>query len=135
MVGSIILVLIGIASFFQNQITLAIDVIGDEYYIFKSDAVSGGVLILSGLICYFVIWKFPQKSSIVLKIIGVLYIVIGFLAIGHGDSYQRLLGIMHTDFAAGWLYLFIGLVVAVFGFTIKTKTNPTIDTKSGIAQG
>jgi len=136
--GSILFVIIGIASFFQAPIAAFLDYFGDNGYLWKSDRLAGSVLIISGIICYFAIAKMPNKFTLILKILGIFYVVLGIMCIGHGgssyNSGSNLFNIMAVDTVAGILYLIIGIVVATVGFIAKGGSIVTLDIKRDVEQ-
>ncbi len=111
----IIFVLVGLLGFVNNPL------VGSGAF-FAADAAHNLVHLVIGLILLAVAFWAAAKSSLWLKIIGVVYLalaIIGFLSSG-----GSLLGLVEANGADNWLHLVLGIVLLLAGIYAKGESAP-----------
>lgn len=103
-VFGIIFVIAGLLGFVNNPI----------FGIFAADTVSSILHIIVGI----VLLAMASKPSAVgtLKTIGILYVIFAIIGFISGSS---VLGLFVVNGAANWLYLVLGIIIAVMGWTVR----------------
>ncbi len=105
----VVFVLVGILGFFGNPI---VGMMG----FFETDALHNVVHLLIGVILLLVVVNKPSASSLWLKIVGAVYLllaILGFLTISGGGM---LLGLVTMNGADHYLHLVLGIVILLAGF-------------------
>lgn len=116
LIFGVIFVLVGIAGFLPNPLV-------GQGAIFHTDTAHNLVHLLFGIILVGCALRMPAQSSLWLKIIGGLYLVIavlGFLMVPNGGS---LLGLVATNMADHLLHVVLGIVLVVAGFVGKSGSS------------
>ncbi len=101
----VIFVIVGIWGFFATPVLGFI----------VADALSSIVHIIVGIVLLLLASK-PSVAT-ALKTVGIIYVVIAILGLVQGSSV--LFGAFVTDSATNWVYLIVGVVVAIVGFSSK----------------
>jgi hypothetical protein len=117
LVFGIVFVLVGVLGFIPNPI------VGMDG-LFMTNMLHDLVHLLIGVVLLIVGISAPEKSSLWLKIFGVVYlllVVLGFLLIPSGGS---LLGLVVMNMADHWLHLVLGVVLLAAGFVGNKPSAP-----------
>jgi hypothetical protein len=113
-VFGIVFVLVGLLGFVSNPLV-------GMGAIFATNALHNLVHLVIGLILLAVAFWSPMASSLWLKIMGVVYLVVallGFLLVsGTGD----LLGLVTINGADNWLHVVLGVVLLAAGFMYSSE--------------
>lgn len=115
MVFGVVFVIVGVLGFIDNPI---VGMAG----LFQTNTLHDLVHLLIGVVLVIVAMSAPAKSSMWLKIFGVIYLllaVLGFLTIPMGGM---LLGLVTTNMADHWLHVVLGVVLLIAGFATSNKT-------------
>lgn len=102
----IIFVIAGVWGFFSSSV----------FGLFAADTVSSIIHVIVGIILLVVASKPAARAT--LKTVGIIYIVFALLGFYSGVS---VLGIFVTNGAANWLYIVLGVLMTVIGFSAKPK--------------
>ena len=103
LVFGIVFLLVGVLGYIENPI------VGEDA-LFHSTGVHNIVHLVSGLVLVGVALGAAASSALVLKVLGVVYLlvaILGFLGVG-GDM---ILGIIDNTAADNWLHLVLGVVL------------------------
>jgi Domain of unknown function (DUF4383) len=114
MVFGVVFVLVGLLGFVGNPIV-------GTTGLFETDGLHNIVHLLVGIILIVVAATAAQMSSMTLKIVGVVYLllaVVGFVTEGGGP----LLGLVTANVADTYLHLVLGAVILIAGFASTDKT-------------
>jgi hypothetical protein len=87
--------------------------------IFAADTMSSVVHIIVGIILLAMAAKPAAVAT--LKTIGVIYVIFAIIGFISGSS---MLGIFTVNAGANWLYLILGIVIAVLGWSGKESSSP-----------
>lgn len=104
-----IFVVVGVLGFFSNPIV-------GEGAIFHTDLNHNLVHLISGALLLWVAYAAPGRASMVLKVLGVVYLLVllaGFFMAGDTGS---LLGFMEINDMDNWLHLVLAAVLLWGGF-------------------
>lgn len=116
----IVFIAVGLLGFTSNPI------IGEaENAIFHADSLHNMVHIVSGALFLIVALFVPGSVSIVLKVFGVVYFLLGVLGLINigSDGMGKLLGFLHVNGADNFLHIALGLVIFLAGFAgPRTRT-------------
>ena len=118
----IVFIAVGLLGFVSNPI------IGDsETAIFHADAVHSTVHIISGALFLIVALFATGSTSIVLKIFGVVYFLLGVLGLINigSEGMGTLLGFLHVNGADNFLHIVLGIVIFLAGF-LRSGTEPAL---------
>ncbi len=102
-----VFIVVGIWGFFSNLI------LG----IFAADIVSNIIHIIVGIILLLVAAK--PSAIMTMKVVGILYIIFAIFGFISG---AKVLGIFVVNNATSWLYIVLGIVIAVIAWSGNTKT-------------
>lgn len=105
----IVFVLVGILGFFSNPI------VGAMGY-FETDLLHNLVHLIIGVVLLLVVVNAPGKSSLWLKIIGALYLVLALLGFVTVTGSGNLLGLVLINGADNYLHLVLGVIILGAGF-------------------
>src|SRR5215204_671948 len=118
----IVFIAVGLLGFISNPI------IGDsETAIFHADTVHSMVHIISGALFLIVALFAPASTSIVLKVFGVVYFLLGVLGLINigTEGMGTLLGFLHVNGADNFLHIALGVVIFLAGFAGR-RTKPAL---------
>ena len=118
----IVFIAVGLLGFVSNPI------IGDsETAIFHADTVHNMVHIISGALFLIVGLFAPASASILLKVFGVVYFLLGVLGLINvgTEGMGTLLGFLHVNGADNFLHIALGLVIFLAGFA-GPRTKPAL---------
>ena len=116
-VFGVVFVLVGILGWIPNPLV-------GTGAIFDTNHVHDIVHLLIGVIFLVVAMMAANKATLVMKIVGAVYLliaVLGFLMVPSGGE---LLGIVHTNMADHWLHVVLGVVILGLGFVLKDEAMP-----------
>ncbi|MFA6295621.1 MAG: DUF4383 domain-containing protein [Candidatus Paceibacterota bacterium] len=82
--------------------------------IFAADTMSSIIHIIVGIVLLAMASK--PKAVVTLKTVGVIYIIFAIIGFISGSS---MLGIFTVNSGANWLYIVLGIVIAVVGWSKK----------------
>jgi hypothetical protein len=115
----IVFVLVGVLGFIPNPIVGATA-------LFVTDALHNIVHLLIGVVLLIVAMSAPEKSSLWLKIFGVIYLLLAVLGFILNPSGGALLGLVMMNTADHWLHVVLGVVLLIAGI---------VSNKPGMAVG
>lgn len=101
-VGWVFLV-IGILGFIPNPL------VGEDA-LFQTDLNHNIVHLLSGIIFLWVAYKASEKSTMLLKVFGVVYLLVAILGFFMADG-GSILGLIEVNGADNWLHVLLGVVL------------------------
>ncbi|MDB5264819.1 MAG: TonB-dependent siderophore receptor [Parcubacteria group bacterium] len=123
----VVFVLVGVLGFVPNPLV-------GPTGLFETDTLHNLVHLLFGIILLAVAFMAPAVSSLWLKILGVVYLllaVLGFLTIDMGGE---LFGLVHMNHADHWLHVFLGVVLLLAGFLAKDAGRMTTTYGSSLSE-
>ncbi|MDB5190288.1 MAG: TonB-dependent siderophore receptor [Parcubacteria group bacterium] len=118
----IVFVLVGILGFIPNPLV-------GSAGLFQTDVLHNIVHLLIGVVLLIVAMSAPEKSSLWLKVFGVIYLllaVLGFILIPSGGM---LLGLVLMNTADHWLHVVLGVVLLIAGVV---SSKPAMAVSSGM---
>ncbi len=118
----IVFVLVGVLGFIPNPIV-------GSTALFVTDTLHNIVHLLIGVVLLIVAMSAPEKSSLWLKIFGVIYLllaVLGFILVPSGGA---LLGLVMMNTADHWLHVVLGVVLLIAGIV---SNKPAMAVGSGM---
>ncbi|MDB5245195.1 MAG: TonB-dependent siderophore receptor [Parcubacteria group bacterium] len=118
----IVFVLVGVLGFIPNPLV-------GSAGLFQTDVLHNIVHLLIGVVLLIVAMSAPEKSSLWLKVFGVIYLllaVLGFILIPGGGP---LLGLVQMNTADHWLHVVLGVVLLIGGVV---SNKPAMAVSSGM---
>ncbi len=97
-----VFVVIGILGFISNPI-----VGGAAAAIFRADTAANVIHLISGLIFLWVAYGMAERAGMVLKVVGVVYLLVAIFGFFGSGS---VLGLLATNTAANWLHFILGIL-------------------------
>src|SRR5262245_38867080 len=107
----IIFIAVGLLGFVPNPI------VGAENALFHTDTIHNLVHIISGALFVYVSMSMPARASLVLKVFGVVYFLLGVwgMFILGPDGMGSLLGFLHVNAYDNYLHIALGVVIFLAG--------------------
>ncbi len=111
LVFGIIFLLVGILGFIPNGIV-------GMGATFETNTLHNVIHLVFGLILVWIAVKSPAKSSMTLKVVGIIYLILAIVGFIQGTT---VLGIVPVNSADNWLHLVLGIVIGALGFAGKKE--------------
>ncbi|CAN5738042.1 hypothetical protein BH11PAT2_BH11PAT2_00220 [soil metagenome] len=118
----IVFVLVGVLGFIPNPLV-------GSAGLFQTDVLHNIVHVLIGVVLLIVAMSAPEKSSLWLKIFGVIYLLLAVLGFILNPGGGMLLGLVLMNTADHWLHVVLGVVLLIAGIV---SNKPAMAVSSGM---
>ena len=118
-----VFLIVGILGFVPNPL------VGEDA-LFHTDLNHNIVHLLSGIIFLWVAYKAPQKSAMVMKVFGVVYLLVAVLGFVMADG-GSILGLIEINHADNWLHVLLGVVILGAGIMAGKGSSAPVSNMGG----